>query len=414
MLNEVLQDCPLELRPILSSDLVLRLTNGSTITFVGSNNQSYSNIRGNTFNLCLVDEGAYIDDLDVLIDDVLFPTLRTTKGFLVIASTPAPTEDHPLYEIRSYLQSIGSYIHMSILEAHNLDKEAVPLVDIQKWHKDVPNEFTWQREYLAEWVRDPSKVIIIEWDKKYIHDVVHDEYFPWYHKYTSLDFGVRDKTACLFGYYDFRLAKLIIEDEFTLQGEEVRTDNIANQVKRIERNLDYQVLHDTKDLKYKLMNQNERVYRRIADNDNLQSIQDLNALYDLNFHGTSKDELIAMINAVRLWIKDGRVLINSKCKELIGCLENATWDKNHKEMSRSKVYGHFDMLAAFTYLVRNIDQSTNPIPENIFKTPYTHAIPFQAYQPNTSSFQLESALKRKPTDVDKSREQFIKGKQDRF
>ena len=48
---------------------------------------------------------------------------------------------------------------------------------------------------------------------------------------------------------------------------------------------------------------------------------------------------------------------------MIGSLKYGVWNDRRTEWERSTVYGHFDALAALMYLVRNIDQASNPIPK---------------------------------------------------
>jgi hypothetical protein len=69
-----------------------------------------------------------------------------------------------------------------------------------------------------------------------------------------------------------------------------------------------------------------------------------------------------MVNRLRLWIKQGKVIISPTCKELIGCIETGIWKKNRKEFDRSPLYGHFDALASLIYLIRNVRENINPIP----------------------------------------------------
>lgn len=408
IIEKVFSDCPDDLRPILDSHLTLSFPNGSTVIFRGSNNQQHRVRRGNDLQIAAIDEARDVDDLDNLIDSVVIPSLFTTSGRLLISSTPADTEDHPLYAIKEAAEREGWISHYNIFHAHLYDKEDFPMARIETWRKETTDKVAWEREYMALWVKDPSKIIIPEWDDRFVTSVDHDEYFPFYHKYEALDSGVTDKTAGLLGYYDFKQAKLIIEDEFTLQGAEVRTDRVAAQFKEREIALGYQTFHDRKDPSYKAIPDNEKVYRRVADNDNLILVNDLNDLYDLDFYATRKDDLAAQINTVREWVKDGRILIDARCKELLGCVRNAIWDKKREKLAKSKTYGHFDALMALVYLVRNVDTSTNPIPQFFNKSYATHAVPMNANHPQTSADKLAKIFQVK-TARDQARQDFVKG-----
>ena len=409
IVEKVFSDCPSNQMPIFDSRLTLNFSNGSTIIFRGSNNQQHRIRRGNDLQIAAIDEARDVDDLDALIDSVVIPSLFTTSGRLIISSTPADTDDHPLHTIKQQAEREGWISHYNIYDAYKYDPIDFPIERIETWRKETTDDVAWQREYMALWVKDPTKIIIPEWDDKYTTLPGHDDFFHLYHKYTALDSGVRDKTAGILGYYDFKRAKLIIEAEFTLQNEQVITHRIAQEVKEAEERLGYQSLHDKKDPDYKYLQNREKVYRCIADNNNLILVNDLDSLYGLDFYPTKKDELVAMINLVREWVKDGKILVDKSCRELIGCLSNAIWDKNKKELARSKVYGHFDALMALVYLVRNVDTHTNPIPLHYKKSYATHNIPMTSNIPTTSSYELVRLLGVPKFDVDKSRKNFVNG-----
>jgi hypothetical protein len=407
IIAQTFSDCPDGMRPTIDAGLTLTFPNGSKIIFRGSNNQQHRTKRGNAFRRVFIDEGRDVDDLDNLLESVVIPSLFSTEGRVLISSTPADTEDHPLHAIKQQAEREGWYFHCDIYEAAKTDPIDFPAERIEQWKRETTDPIAWDREYMALWVKDPTKVIIPEWDAAYIQTIQHDEYFLYYQKYVAMDLGVRDKTAAIFGYYDFKRAKLIIEDEFALKDSEVLTDNIARRVKEAEVALGYQLTHERSDR----LQIHERVFRRVADNNNPLLIQDLDAKYGLNFFPTRKDELPAMINALREWVKDGRIIVAPSCKELAGCLANAIWDKNKKELARSKTYGHFDALMALVYLVRNVDTSTNPIPKYFGQTWATHpGVPMNASDQQRNGDALARVFQLK-TDRDEARKSFVKGQQ---
>ena len=410
IINKVLIDCPDDLRPVLDATLTLTFPNKSTIIFRGSNMKQHRVRRGGDLQIAGIDEARDVDDLDTLIESVVFPSLFTTTGRLLISSTPADTTEHPLHDIKVQAEKEGWISNYTIYDASRYDPLDFTPEKIALWRKETKSNVAWQREYEAKWVKDPTKVMVPEWEDFMIQTIPRDQYFQFYHKYASLDSGVKDKTAGLHAYYDFKRALLIVEDEFVLHGEEVRTDRIATLIKAKEVELGYQVLHDRKDPKYKSMENHEKVYRRVADNDNLILVNDMNSDYDLDFFATRKDSLDAMINDVREWVKDGRIIVDKRCVELIGCLRNAIWDKKRAKLAKSKVFGHFDALMALVYLVRNVDVSTNPIPKFFGKTWATHAGVPAHHEPQTGAYQLARALKVN-YDTQKARENFVRGGQ---
>jgi hypothetical protein len=208
------------------------------------------------------------------------------------------------------------------------------------------NSTTWKREYLCQFVVDESLAIIPEWKDEFIQESVRDEYFGYYFTYEGMDLGVTDFTAVVFGYYDFRRAKLFIEDEIVMNGPKMTTKILADALKAKDQEL-------WKD---------KKVYRRMADNNNPLLLQDLASMHGISFAPTSKDDLDAMVNELRLFVGAGKVIVNPKCKHLLGCLKFGIWQENRRQFARSASFGHFDGLAALIYLVRNLDVNTNPIP----------------------------------------------------
>jgi hypothetical protein len=157
---------------------------------------------------------------------------------------------------------------------------------------------------------------------------------------------VRDLNVTLFGYYDFNRAKLIVEREHVISGPTMTTPILHKELTAIEKEL-----WDGKE-----------PYKRVADNNNPLLLLDLGSIHNMFFHSTSKDELHAMVNNLRVWIASKRIEIDESCKILIDSLKFGIWNESRTEFGRSKTLGHYDALAALMYMVRNIDEHTNPIP----------------------------------------------------
>jgi len=343
--RSLIADCPEEFKPQFCADHVVRFPNGSEIHFAGTDNQHAENLRGQTSHLNILDEAGSMTDLDYLITSILTPQTLTTGGKTILASTPPVEPEHDYVDIYQEATEEGNLVEFTIHDNKSITPEI-----LQIYMKEAGGETSaaWQREYLCKFVTETEKFVIPEWKEQYITVPDKTEYYSFFHKYTSLDTGVRDFTAVLYGYYNFKAAQLIIEDEFTINGPQMTTDILAKKIKEQE----------------KVLWPNIKPFRRISDNTNLMLIQDMNYLHQLPFIMTTKEQLEAMVNETRIWIKSGKVLVNPKCVQLIGCLKHAIWkDKRAKmEFGRSKKFGHYDHLASLIYLIRNIDTFTNPIP----------------------------------------------------
>ena len=227
-------------------------------------------------------------------------------------------------------------------------------------------------------------LIAKDWDDAFIQEVQPTEFHQFHHRYVALDPGVTDLCATLFAFYDFQNRTLHVTSELTHSGPELNSQVLSTAIK--ER------LQEQGDLP---------IYRFVADNNNPHLLQDLNAIYNLPFYGTSKTRLEStqegrqegMVNKLNNWLRQGRILVHPSCTQLIGCLRYGTWKQvgeNKRRFDHSKVYGHYDHLAALVYLVRNVDEFTNPVPTTYGFTQSTfNAIPVA---PSPELQKLGSAL----------------------
>jgi terminase large subunit-like protein len=350
--DKILDDCPDELRPKFNTQKATYIfPNGSRIKLVGLDRKP-NGLRGNTLDMIIVDECGFVTNLEYIYKSVIIPsTLHRPNCRIILISTPPATPAHPFVDYAQRAEASGGYVKLDIYS-----NPLITLDDIKRMADEVGgfDTTTFRREFLCEFVTDSDLAIIPEWNDKYVQEIERDEYFCYYDKYVGMDLGVKDLTAMLYGYYDFKRAALVIEDEGEMNGPSMNTQILVGAIKEKEKELWGS---------FPSVVQGRGVpYRRIADNNWPLMIADLSTLHSLNFIATDKDNLETMINELRLLVQSGRILIHPKCKKLIGCLRYGVWNEKKKAFARSSVYGHFDHLAALVYLARNIVTGTNPIP----------------------------------------------------
>ncbi len=385
IMRQLLLDCPADLKPTWNGqDKCFTFPNSSEIHLAGVNNAHEDDLRGTSCHLGPVDEAGFVDRLEYLLDSVLAPQTLDTGGTIILGSTPPPTPAHDYCEIAKACENEGWYAHRDIYSM-GLPDELIRRYQKQagcRWELrgEIFDEWvegatliessTWQREYLARFVVDSTLAVVPEWNDRYARSTPRDQFFPFHHKYSAMDLGVRDFNATLFGYYDFRNARLVIEDEWIANGPELTSDVIERQVREREKKLGYG--------RWRGEEWVPEMRMRVADNNNVNLLVDL-AVQGLPFGATSKElikgfahkgaALMSMVNMLRMWVKEGRVLIDPKCTNLLGCLKYGVWkDVQYigRELGRAKAYGHYDALMALVYLVRNVDVHTNPIPADFF------------------------------------------------
>lgn len=365
--ESVLFTCPRHLRPrYFAHKKKFVFANGSEIKLIGLDRKP-NGLRGNTIDFIILDEAGFINRLDYLHTSVIVPlTTHRPNAKILVISTPPESPDHPFWDFVDRAKFDNAYCEFDI--------DSNPLLthhDVERIEREMGGRHTtaFQREYLCRKLVEASRAIVGEWDPKYEREPTFDEYFKFYQKCEGLDIGVqRDFTVDIFGHYDFLRATLFLYDETWMMGPDMTTEKLAAAVKAKELELWGHTVQAGDAPKVEL---------RVSDNSHPLLNNDLSQLHGLNFIATDKEKLHEMVNLVKIWVKQGRIVVSPKCKQLIGCLRGGIWDEKRKEFDHSKVYGHYDALAALVYLVRNIDESYNPIPEVPFPTFDTFILPGQ-------------------------------------
>lgn len=326
--------------------------NGSKITVRGAPDSSNAeNLRGLTMNLILVDEaGFFKQDLYIyLLDSILKPMLLTTRGRLFLASTPPKEgQNHPYVMYANLAQSTDSFVTKTIF-----DNPRMTVQDIEQKAKESggPESATFLREYMA-------RLDIVDADFKVIYAFTSDieascvRQYPtpaYINRTVSIDLGFSpDNTGIVLGYYDYINNKYVIQSEALLKRAD--TANIATTIKYLE-NITWP---------------DYTAYRRVTDID--QRLQaDLWSLHNLAVSPTPKpkDGNRADINKLNLLIQSNQLIISPSCKDLIFQVKTATYKTQERlDWGRDASGGHFDLLAALIYFIRNVP-TNNPYPSHI-------------------------------------------------
>lgn len=362
---EFFKDCPSELVDISESRKeIVFPQHRSKIDFFGCD-RNPDGARGPTIPKVILDEAQNIQKLRYIYYDVIVPMfihMQHLKPKCIMTGTPPESPDHPFV---SFFKGVAvkrdSFIKLTIEDNPLLNEQQRQRV-IDEYFDGVETQghrkVQWQkmrRELYCDILIDQERAIVPEFSHDKVQKFERDKYFPFRHKYVGMDLGTKHKTVALYGVYDFLNARLHITDEMQMFGPTMTTKNLAEELKKKE----------------KEAFSTHKPYKRVSDNNNLLLLQDLNLQYDLHFMPVvkrSNDKLIrkplmSMVNKIRIWMGEGRILIDPKCKELIGCLESGVWDNNREAFDESEVYGHYDALAALMYMLQVIDEKTNPVPQ---------------------------------------------------
>ncbi len=442
IMNRILADCPRELRPkFISSEGMYQFPNGSQIHLAGVNNGHADDLRGPATDYFLIDEARDIDELEYLVRDVALPQLLDIDGQivkgrrLIVASSPAASPAHEFSSMAKEAEVEGYYSHYDIFDGGYSDEtirmffkeDGLSEDDVERL---LARDFsaikssTVKREYLALDVIDEDFAVVAEWQQAFVFEREVTPYDQFYHRYIWMDIGVqRDFTVMLFVLYDFRKAQAYVEDELVIRGPLVTTDLIAKElfaktglpddykpdlVRRLELTVNDELLPEdaTKEeiAAFKTAYSAKATrpdyancYRRIADNSHPLLLNDLLSVHGVPFTATDKAKLHEMVNALKNFVKSGRLGAHPRCKHFAGAIETGTWNNLRTEFARSKVFGHYDAIAAGVYGVRNLDQQTNPIPKYFgVDTSNRMILPSQAQPLSPIAKKLKEAFRQKP------------------
>lgn len=367
----LLMDCPPHLKPeYKTQENEYRFPNGSIIQMAGTDGGSAESVRGSAANLILLDEAGFHDynDFTYIVQNILMPTLLTTKGKMIMASTPSRQPDHPF--MTQYVARCRA--ENTLIEYDVYSNPLITQQDIEDIIEEYPGGIedpAFKREFLLMAEADTDSMVIPEFNKQVKKDILVRSPMPAYYDcYVSGDPAVGDLTGILFAYYDYYRGKIVIVDELVMGGageKQLTTQDIADGVFRKERKL----------FKNPLTGEKTEPFKRVMDNNNPILINDLNKEHGLRFIATKKDNKEDQINKVRMMIRRGDIEIDPRCVNLVYHLETARWKlrkSDGKRVGYERVAGssdkkfkahHADLVDALIYLVRNVNMKKNPYPD---------------------------------------------------
>lgn len=352
--KKILNDCPDDLKPnYVARQYIYYFKNGSEIQLAGTDNGHAEKLRGGDSHIWMVDEAGSCDNLKDIMQSILIPTTLTTKGKGILASTPPKDPEHDFVSLIEKADAEGSLIKKTVFE-----NSMVTLEDIKELTEELGGEESdaYQREMMCKIIKDSTTFVIPEFTEAIQPEVVREwPKPPFYDAYVGMDLGFNDLTVLIFGYYDFRADKIIIEDEIIADFQkkdmnlQVLTKLILNKEEELYTNI--------------YTNEIKAPYMRVSDIDYIVTGEITNISKNLiKFSPTKKDDNDAAINNLRLLISKKKIIINPKCKILIQHLKNVKWAKGKKTFARSQDNGHYDAVDALKYLVRAVVTGKNPYP----------------------------------------------------
>lgn len=368
---ELAMDAPEELRPVLVAN-EMRFRNGSRIVLQGCDDQMKADrLRGPAAHDAFVDEGGFIPVLGYVVRDVIRPQLSTTGGKMLIASSPPESADHPFEAFAMEAETRGAYMRRDVYDAPHLAPE-----EIAQWCEDVggADSIAWRREGLAQSVTDPTRAVVpefTEYEAAIVRTYERPEHF---HTFIVGDLGYVDLTVILFAFYDFERSTIVIEGELALRRP-------TSDVVQREASAMAESLWGGKRPLVRKLDGPPMTVADIARQE--RSPLAVGATDTEKWATVYNGELSQAVNALRVRVKRGGLVVHPRCKVTIAHLRNARW--NAARTSFERIQGddgqhHYDATAAAVYLAREVrsKEHVNPAPTLAHGVyPHTHKIPVE-------------------------------------
>lgn len=333
-LNEILKFAPDDLQPHKKED-TWTFANGSEIVIVGTNVNKGNRLRGLSSDLTILDEVRDIPNLRDLLESIIKPMFTTTDGMLIMASTPPDSPSHDFVAVFVDEAIQGGYFHHGTYKDNPLITERqMRTYNEKEGIKEGSDRF--KREHLADYtVTDANNRVIKSFDS----DENKAFFETWnpprkMRPYVRIDVGSRDKTAIIFGLYDWANGVLVMLEEAMLSNP--TTDDIAKVILEKEQTV------------WKRWPDHEEP-TRISDIDP-RLMMDLRKGHNLKVGAVRNKNVDAMINRFTVNLQNGKIRIDPKCHNLIFQIKTGVWNSKRLDYERSEKGGHLDALDAALYM----------------------------------------------------------------
>lgn len=356
----LIDHAPEALRPALVGNEV-RFHNGSVIVFQGCETQDMADrLRGPAAHRVIVDEAGFIPVLAYVVTSVLQWQLATTRGDMIIASSPPETAAHSFAEFAAEAEAAGDYVHADVYEAPHLTEEDVADQCVKA---GGPTSTAWKREGLAQFVTDPARSLVPEFTE--MEHVVVSEHAcgPHVDRYVVGDGGFNDLFVVAYIEWDFVHNVFFVFDESVFSRK--ASSEVQHAVNAKERHwwkgaeirgryIDAQPI--TRADMTRIMLPNE--------------LGEADPARESRWRAARNDEKMAAVNRLRVATQYGRYRIHPRCKTIIAHMRHGIWNEKRTDFARPKKLlegnqiapGHFDGVAVCMYAERHVDRTHNPTP----------------------------------------------------
>ena len=310
-----------------AKDKVIELSNGSTVR-MGSVNQVDSCV-GRSYDLIIFDEAALADGKDAF-NVALRPTLDKDNSKAIFISTPRGRNNwFAEFFDRGFNDEFPEWCS---IRATYKDNPRMSEMDIQEARKSM-SDAEFRQEYEADFNTYEGQI----WDFNHEECVVNNEELDTRRMdvFAGLDVGYRDPTAFVVIAYDCDEGQYYVLDEY-LDAEKT-TEQHAAVIREMS---------DKWDIDY--------IY---IDSAAQQTRFDFAQNYDITTVNAKKSVLDGIAHVAGI-VDNDHLLVDQKCGEVLGCLDQYQWDPNPnlaKEKPKHNYASH--MADALRYALYSFETS---------------------------------------------------------
>lgn len=374
-LDQITATMPANLRPRLLADRgQYEFSNGSTLTWAGTDNEQFDRLRGPRAHLVLLDESAFYADLE-RVESALLPQLQTTGGRALYLSSPPETPAHAFARRYEAATRAGRGQHATIHDNPRLGAagvESIAKAEAERLGLTLAELYAstyWRREFLAELVTEETRAALPAWTVERAALLTRAVARPHiFDGYVSCDWGVSpDPKAALFAWYS-PATGLHVEAELELLGatpgefsarcKERERElwgverwsgtllGIAELRARAEREVPEYLMRKAK------ADAPRQPYLRVGDDDP-EVLIDLVTTYDYAVLPTKKHDKHHSVEELNHLLVNERITIAPTCARLLEQCHTTLWNRARTQWERT-AKDHGDLVDCLVYLARNV------------------------------------------------------------
>lgn len=334
--EELKRDCRDVAGNINEARLEIKLINGSIIILRGW--EAIETLRGQSFDLVVLDEVAMMRGFWLNWQEVIRPTLTDTKGEGLFISTPKGFNH--FYDLYNEERKDSDYKSFHFT---TYDNPYLPVEEIEKAKKEL-TEDRFSQEYLADF-RKTEGLVYKEFNRA-LH-IFGDEKIKVAKTFGGVDFGFTNPCAIIEVQKDWDNNYFVFEKMYKVQQTDAQIADFVASLKWNECYPDPESASGIEELRRRHVNVREVI--------------------------KGKDSIRNGINTIRELLKSNRLLIHKDSSNLIWELENYSYpDKKdmHNE-AENPIKEHDHGMDALRYaLMMQIPE--RPIIANFFRKPETN------------------------------------------